>query len=241
MKKLIAIILAGAMLFACTVGLSGCNLLFGKSGYSGSASKDPAYIKTTADGFKYIVNKFDDGVSLVGLPEGQEEVTIPMYINGKQVTQLGGDYGGFMWGKDYYLDFSGVTTVNILHNFQSNYVKNADDIIVIKYVDYIYGYHMSIEKDRLTLIRPSNRFLGSETLTKTEVWLINGGHDISSLNVSVETILISKFVTKIEKGVFDYLSSDTVIKTEYESKPEGWEDGWCGNCTVEWGATIDYV
>lgn len=47
-------------------------------------------------------------------------------------------------------------------------------------------------------------------------------------------IKIPEYVTVIETGVFDGLT-DVVIQTEYESKPDGWEDGWNGSCPVEWG------
>ncbi len=47
-------------------------------------------------------------------------------------------------------------------------------------------------------------------------------------------IKIPEYVTVIETGVFDGLT-DVVIQTEYECKPDGWEDGWNGSCPVEWG------
>ena len=32
---------------------------------------------------------------------------------------------------------------------------------------------------------------------------------------------------------------DVVIKTSYESIPEGWEEGWNGNCKVIWGVDLE--
>ena len=50
-----------------------------------------------------------------------------------------------------------------------------------------------------------------------------------------KVIVIPGYVKVIEKGVFDALT-DVTIKTSFESKPEGWEDGWNGDCEVIWGA-----
>lgn len=59
--------------------------------------------------------------------------------------------------------------------------------------------------------------------------------EIDLTGITVKTIQIPDNVTIIEKGVFDGLT-DVVIQTAYESKPDGWENGWNGNCIVEWGA-----
>ena len=54
-----------------------------------------------------------------------------------------------------------------------------------------------------------------------------------------KVINIPDYVEIIEAGVFDGLK-DVTIKTSFESKPEGWEDGWNGSCKVEWGVKINY-
>ena len=33
--------------------------------------------------------------------------------------------------------------------------------------------------------------------------------------------------------------SDVTIKTAYDSKSDGWQDGWNGNCEVVWGEKLD--
>ena len=53
-----------------------------------------------------------------------------------------------------------------------------------------------------------------------------------------KVIIIPEYVTIIEKGVFDGLE-DVVIKTSYESIPEGWEEGWNGDCEVMWGEDLE--
>lgn len=52
--------------------------------------------------------------------------------------------------------------------------------------------------------------------------------------VIIIIIIIPEYVEIIEKDVFSGLTNVT-IKTSYESKPEGWEDGWNGSCEVVWG------
>ena len=56
-------------------------------------------------------------------------------------------------------------------------------------------------------------------------------------NFMSKVIIIPEYVKIIEKGVFDGLDGVT-IKTSYENKPEGWDDGWNSNCEVEWGYSI---
>ena len=47
----------------------------------------------------------------------------------------------------------------------------------------------------------------------------------------------SKCVTVIEKGAFDGIEN-VIIKTPYQTKPEGWADGWNNGLPVEWNAEI---
>lgn len=56
-------------------------------------------------------------------------------------------------------------------------------------------------------------------------------------NFTPKNIIIPEYVKVIETGVFAGLNGVT-IKTSYETAPEGWQDGWNGNCTVEWGVEI---
>jgi hypothetical protein len=54
----------------------------------------------------------------------------------------------------------------------------------------------------------------------------------------VKEIIILDNVTVIESGVFDGLTN-AVIKTSYKEKPEGWEEGWNGDCEVIWGVEFE--
>ena len=53
-----------------------------------------------------------------------------------------------------------------------------------------------------------------------------------------KVIIIPEYVEIIEAGVFDGLEGVT-IKTVHESKPDGWEEGWNGNCEVIWGVELN--
>jgi len=64
----------------------------------------------------------------------------------------------------------------------------------------------------------------------------NQNYDLS--NLLIKCFEIDRNVKVIEAGVFDGLEGVT-IRTSYESKPDGWEDGWNGNCQVEWGVNLD--
>ncbi len=61
---------------------------------------------------------------------------------------------------------------------------------------------------------------------------------ISLENFEPRVIIIPEYVEIIEKDVFSGLTNVT-IKTSYESKLEGWEDGWNGSCEVVWGFEIE--
>ena len=227
MKKLLSILLTSVMLFACVFGLSGCSRLFNRSG-------DPAYIKMTADGFKYIETRDKTKVSLVGLPEGQEEVTIPTHIDGKPVYQLGCLYGGFMWEKKYYLDFSGVKVLTVQHYCPYKYVKNITEINRLIFVDY-FNCKLFLQDYTPNIIISKTNYVGDNVIVE-----LKKGDRQSNIGLIFDEIIIPLYVEQIESGVFDGFKN-TIIKTEYKSKPDGWEDGWNGDCPVEWDEHVRYV
>ncbi len=70
------------------------------------------------------------------------------------------------------------------------------------------------------------------------VELRKSDREYSLENFKPKVIVIPEYVTVIEAGVFDGLT-DVVIKTAYKSQPEGWEDGWNGDCEVIWEAQFN--
>ncbi|MDR0751845.1 MAG: hypothetical protein LBF12_04605, partial [Christensenellaceae bacterium] len=55
-------------------------------------------------------------------------------------------------------------------------------------------------------------------------------------NENIDTVYIPDIVSNITNNTFAH--SEVLIVTSYESKPEGWEDGWNGDNEVEWGAEL---
>ncbi|MBP5242248.1 MAG: hypothetical protein J6Z36_00980, partial [Clostridia bacterium] len=200
--------------------------------------------KTTEDGFVYYEDP-NIGICIIELPDS-EEVEIPEYIEGKRVAQLGYKDIGLGYMNEYYVDGSKVKKLTVQHHFEvyeQGAYANFSNLESLTYIDFIYctqGYQFfSMDENNNKVIRVSNRVggaYGKETLTvklkKSEKAL-----NIENRNYEFDRINIPQYVTEIESGVFAGLSNVT-IRTSYESKPDGWEDGWNGDCLVEWGADI---
>ena len=106
------------------------------------------------------------------------------------------------------------------------------DILV--YIDFLHVIS-DINNEQIKIENiVGNHFHGQEQ--DTLVQLLRSERELALSN-SIRIIEIPKYVTVIEDGVFDGLE-DVTIKTSYESKPDGWEDGWNGTCAVEWGVDI---
>ena len=191
------------------------------------------WIQTTEDGFTYYYNgRTSEGVYLLDIPQN-EEVTIPEYINGYKVIQIAhrftdNEYG--VYGRE-------VKKLSIQHQFDV-----LDDIVCFRYltnliyVDFLYC-NLSTEQDELVV----PYYIGTEDYYQSKiptVELRKSDREYSLDNFKPTVIIIPEYVKVIENGVFDRLTNVT-IKTSYETKPEGWEDGWNGSCEVVWGADID--
>ena len=103
------------------------------------------------------------------------------------------------------------------------------------YIDYLYCNLSSAEEE---LIVPY--YIGKKNGNVPNVILKKSDREYSLDEFKPKVILIPEYVTEIEKGVFDGLT-DVVIKTSYESIPDGWEEGWNGECEVIWGEEIEYL
>jgi hypothetical protein len=56
----------------------------------------------------------------------------------------------------------------------------------------------------------------------------------------LEAVFIPTSVTDISSSVANISqNSNLTIYCEATEKPEGWVDGWNGDCPVVWGATVD--
>ena len=179
---------------------------------------------TTEDGFVYY--PIENEAYIIKIPE-TEEVTIPEYIDGKKVVQLGYRDQGLGYMKDYWIDGRHVKQLTIQHDM-NYYLTNFTNVETFICINPIVS--LNLIKDEIAIIDNSWSIF-SEKL-KTIVLKFKENAVIP--NNAIKEIYVNEVVKVIEDGVFDGLEGVT-IKTSYESKPDGWEDGWNGTCAVEWG------
>ena len=211
-------------------------------------------VNTTEDGTQYYYNSITgEGVYIFAFPlrthiKGDirvvdlEDIIIPEYINGKKVVELGNRYAVNGYGTHYEVGTSNCKNLTVQHEF---YItpnlcgKNEADYVSFPclenliFIDYLYCNLSSTKEE---LIVP--HYIGIKTENIPNVTLKKSDREYSLEEFKPKVIIIPEYVTEIESGVFDGLE-DVVIKTSYESIPEGWEEGWNGNCEVIWGVTIE--
>jgi hypothetical protein len=197
------------------------------------------HCKTTKDGFRYYYNEnTKKGAYIIGIPD-VEDLVIPEYIDGKKVTELGHRDTGIGYMKDYAILGNNTKKLTIQHYFYirvegpvKHFVSFPNlDILVFR--DFLYCFN-NIAENELTI--PSH--IGKkEESNITVVELRKSNREIDFGNFKAKTIIIPYYVEIIDSGVFAGLT-DVVIKTSYETKPEGWADGWNGDNQVEWGAEV---
>ena len=200
------------------------------------------WIKTNEDGFKYYYDaKKNEGVYILGISD-KKEITIPEYINGNKVVKLGHTFKGENYAKDYYFECTSTTKLTIQHEFSvtegtapdsSRQYVSFPNLTELIFMDFLYCNLFSTKR---TLVIPC--YIGEDNNNVSSVELRKSGREYSLENFNPKVIVIPEYVTVIEAGVFDGLT-DVVIKTSYESKPEGWEDGWNGDCEVIWEAQFN--
>ena len=184
---------------------------------------------TTEDGFVYY--PIENEAYIIKIPE-TEEVTIPGYIDGKKVVQLGYEDQGLGYVKKYTV--LGGNTKKLVISNPIIFYSASFNLDILVYIDFLHVISdINNEQIKIENIL-GNHFHGQEQ--DTLVQLLRSERELALSN-SIRIIEIPKYVTVIEDGVFDGLEGVT-IKTSYESKPDGWEDGWNGTCAVEWGVDI---
>ena len=165
-------------------------------------------------------------------------IDIPEYILGKKVAGLGYKYEKDGIIKKYIINDEQVNYIRIEHEFSIYYEKDEccvsfPNLRQITYYDFLY---CNLSNKNSELIVPY--YIGSPTKNVPEVYLKKSKREYGLNGFKPKIIIIPEYVIKIEKGVFDGLE-DVVIKTSYDSKPEGWEDGWNGKCNVIWGCSLE--
>ena len=202
-------------------------------------------VKTTVDGLEYCITR-DNTIFICDVPDASN-VVIPEYIEGIKVVKLCCEEKSYIYSKyDYIIDNCSVKNLTIQHEFavelyedytakQIHYYANFTNLDTLTFIDFLYCNLSSTSEE---LIVP--HYIGNKNGNVPNVILKKSDREYSLEEFQPKVILIPDYVTEIEKGVFDGLE-DVVIKTSYESIPEGWEEGWNGSCEVIWGEEIDYL
>ena len=151
------------------------------------------------------------------------EYEIPEYIDGFRVTIITLD----IWDFENWFEprvFIAKHDVYIFSEYPTG--QQFEKIIYIDYLDNVRLYKRSV----ISLNGEGYKYPIME-LRKSDK---ESNTDLSF----VKEIIILDNVTVIESGVFDGLTN-AVIKTSYKEKPEGWEEGWNGDCEVIWGVEFE--
>ena len=189
---------------------------------------------TTEDGFVYYVDS-NIGLCIIGLPDN-EEVIIPEFIDNKLVKQLGYKEVSVGVMKTHTVNGSKVKKLTIQHtmDYYSVLFPNVETLV---YVDVLYcfnyGSHTSLTIKN-ALFGPSN--YASVKLQNLNKIVLSTRNTSGYSNPRITLITIPEIVTEIAEGTFS--NSNIKIATTYFSKPDGWADGWNGDCEVEWGAEL---
>lgn len=197
------------------------------------------WCKTTSDGFEYYYNEGSkDGAYILKIPD-VEELVIPEYIDGKKVVELGHGENGLA-KHEYIITGNNTKKLTIQHQFYirdgfpaTDYV-DFPNLINLTFVDFLY---CNIFTSKTELLVPY--YIGKKNSNVPSVELIKSEREFNLDDFEPKIIIIPEYVKIIEKDVFAGLVGVT-IKTSYETMPEGWQDGWNGTCTVEWGVKIDF-
>ena len=220
MKKYIALFMVVLFLF----GLSGCKFKI-------SSSQDRNGV--TEDGIGYYRDR-DVGICITSLPSDKEDVTIPKYIDGEEVKQIGYLAKDILGTYRMFVELRNVKHITIQHNVKIEYVKDWGKLETLTYIDW----PLWDTGDGSDYKWGGVRIWGNYGKVTTEVKLKRSDQEYNLENFLYREIYLRKCVTEIEKDVFSGLDNIR-ISTEYDSKPDGWQDGWNGNCEVVWGVKFD--
>lgn len=199
-----------------------------------------SHCKTTNDGYKYYYNdNSKKGAYIIDIPD-VEDLVIPEYIDEKKVVELGHHYTNIGYYKDYEIYGEKTKRLTVQHEFYIRYKELLSCYIcfphltTLVFIDFLY---CNLEYNQDTLKVPYS--VGNKyDIDIPAVELRKSSRKYSLEKFTPKTIIIPEYVEIIDADVFAGLKNVT-IKTSYETKPEGWQEGWNGDCIVEWGVEID--
>ena len=208
-------------------------VVFSASAFCGCRPSFEERCVTTEDGYVYFEHDAY-GLCLIAIPE-VEELVLPEYIDGKRVEMIG--CPRLKDGTDPYphqLDGRSVKKLTIRHKVKWFYANFMD----LETITYVSPIDCCFVRNERIMIPYGARFQSGE-ITLLPYDGEREDRDTGEVE-GLKEIYIMTQVTKIAAGTFDGLEGVT-IKVEHESKPEGYEDGWNGDCQVLWGEEIQYV
>jgi len=222
-SSILSLILIGTL-------LSSCNIKIWKN--------FDDWVKTTDDGFTYYYNEGSkEGVYILDIPD-VDELLIPEYIAGERVVELGHKDTGIGYMNHYCIVGENTNKLIIQHQFDIRedapvtYYVDFPNLTNLTFIDFLYC-NQSYSEDELLV----PHYIGKKSSNVPTVELRKSDREYSLEDFKAKVIIIPDYVKTIEAGVFDGLT-DVTIKTSYETKPEGWEDGWNGGCEVVWGEEL---
>lgn len=194
---------------------------------------------TTPDGFEYYYNEGSQkGAYLLKVPD-VEELVIPEYIDGKKVVKLGHCDMGIGYMNDYIVTGNNTKKLTVQHQFSVpgdasvKFYADFPNLTDLIFIDFLY---CNLSAATNELVVPDH--IGKDNGATPNVELRKSNREFSLEGFMPKVITIPEYVTAIEAGVFAGLTGVT-IKTPYSSIPEGWQNGWNGDCAVEWGVLSD--
>ncbi len=240
-RKILAVCLVIIIVVSCCM-FCGCNFKEGWDNFWAIFAQDSfsSQWKKTEDGFSYYVDD-EIGLCIMVLPV-KEEVTIPEYIDGKKVVQLGyKDKPSIGFSGDYGVRSNCIKKLTITHEMNLYGASNEsytefNTLEELVFIDCWTAYVRKISNSTVR-IDFATQNESNWKWVHPEIHLLKGEKGINWDKPNVDTIEISECVTVIEKGAFDGIEN-VIIKTPYQTKPEGWAEGWNSDLSVEWGVEL---
>lgn len=213
----------------------------------------PKYTKSNAENPHFSTNNAANGDSFNTAEIGRDELTVDLSSctsaeDSKSITVTFATTRLTGWGnskRNIYLviddpDYSGVPT-NPSISGKTKPTFNGYTIFMDNINTASITYTDKETKEKHTL----NDFIVPTKMTYGDGFTIANNSIIKDAFVyetgkkpAFDYLVIPKGITSIAAGAFVNIPDEITIRCEDESKPAGWEDGWCDAANIEWGYTL---